>query len=408
MSFITINRIGGTKNGDGTITGGSITGTYNGTSFGVSFSQGRWDAMQEIKAKANAAQSMDELHLIFEEFGPLTHESYKELAETKSPYLHVNPATNRFYLKYKNVVSKEPLPQVFVDRILESIEKGIDPKPLVKCWARFLRNPNYTHQKAELFAWYINQKYTNPNQIQKLLQEGLTVEKATEIATTYQTPVTDEGLICTYKVSREMTKKFLKDEDSETGVKKVDRFDYDVDEFTGLKKYKQPEHVEDRIFEPAVMHQGGDAFDLLEINGVPFMTDTHQIRVGKVHTLKDWKQVNCDDRQAGVKGLHCGNLDYIRCYQTDGTVTHEVLVDPMDIGAVVQDNTGALRVKSYMVWRSMAGVNRTLYHSATYGKLKDEEYAALVEAVVQKTRDEAIAAAQQAFEQKVDLIGDAG
>lgn len=102
------------------------------------------------------------------------------------------------------------------------------------------------------------------------------------------------------------------------------------------------------------------------------------------------------------------NLDYIRCYQSDGTVTHEVLIDPMDIGAVVQDNTGALRVKSYMVWRSFAGVNRGLYHSATYAKLKDDEYEALIQAVVQKTRDEAIAAAQEAYEQKVGLVGDAG
>src|SRR5688572_4429295 len=108
---ITVNRIGE-----------SITGTANGKSFGVSYSETRWNAMQEIKAKANVAQSMDELRSILEEFEPLTHESYKEVAETASPYLYVNAATNRFHLKYNREVSKEPLPQVFVDRILKMLE----------------------------------------------------------------------------------------------------------------------------------------------------------------------------------------------------------------------------------------------------------------------------------------------
>lgn len=405
MSFITVNRIGGTKQPDGSITGGAITGTYNGKSFGIQFSQERWDIMQQLKNRANAAQSMDELKGIFDEFEPLTHESYKELVETQSQYLQVNKATNRFFLKYNQVVSKEPLPTAFVDRILQSIEKGIDPKPLVKAWARFLRNPNYSSKKAELFAWYINQTYTNSNQVQKLISEGLAPEVATQIATTFQTPITEEGLICTYKVSKEITKKYVKDKDAEGGVKKEDRYDYDVDEDTGFKTYNEPESVEDRIFEPAVMHQTGDAFSLFEIDGTPFKADTHIIKVGKVHALKDWKQVNCDDRASGVKGLHCGNLDYIRCYQTEGTVTHEVLVDPMDIGAIVQDNTGALRVKSYMVWRSFVGVTKSLYHSATYAALKDSEYAALVADVVQRTRDEQIAAANEAFEQKVGLAG---
>lgn len=404
MSFITLNLIGGTIE-SGKQVGGAITGSANGKPFGVSYSEERWNAMQEVKSRANTAQSMDELKTILEEFEPLTHESYKEIVETKSPYLHVNPATNRFYLKYNRVISKEPLPQVFVDRILESVEKGIDPKPLVKCWARFLRNPNYSEAKANLFAWYINQKYTNPEQVQKLRQEGLTHEKATAIATSYQTPITDEGLICSYKVSLEITKKFVKaDDNSEDGVKQVGRYDYDVDEFTGLKTYKQPEHVEDRIFEPAVMHKGGDEFILSLLDGT-FMSKGHIIKVGMVHSLDSWDMVDCNDRHSGVKGLHIGNLDYIRCYQTDGTVTHQVLVDPMDIGAVVQDGTGAIRVKSYMVYASFAGVNRSLYHSATYGKLKDDEYAKLVEEVVAKTREEAIAAAMETFEQKADLVG---
>ena len=94
------------------------------------------------------------------------------------------------------------------------------------------------------------------------------------------------------------------------------------------------------------------------------------------------------------------NLDYIRSYQNEGTVTHYVFVDPMDIGAVVQDGTGALRVKSYMVYASFTGVNSGIYHSSTYGQLKDEEYAKMVEEAVAKSRDEA----QELAEQKSALV----
>jgi hypothetical protein len=102
------------------------------------------------------------------------------------------------------------------------------------------------------------------------------------------------------------------------------------------------------------------------------------------------------------------NLDYIRSYQSKGTITHYVFVDPMHIGAVVQDKTGALRVKQYMVYASFAGVTRSLYHSATYGKLTDKEYEDLVRDVVSKTRDEQISKLNEQYNAKLSLVGDGG
>lgn len=396
---ITLNRVG--EN--------TITGTVDGQAFGISYSKERWDAMDELRKAANNATSMDELKTILEQFKPLTHESYKEVIESKSPYLYVNGATNRFYLKYNGEKSTEPLPQEFVDRILESTEKNVDPRPVVKCWARFLRNPNYTAEKAQLFAQYINQKYTDFNMVDKFRKEGITDENAIAMSTTFQTPITDEGLICTYKVSKEITKKFTKDDTVEGGVKEQlrDGHDYEVDEFSGLKTYKTPEFVEDRVFEPAVMGQGKDPFSLFLLNGTLYSTG-HIIKVGYIHALDSWDKVDCRDNISCKPGLHCGNLDYIRSYQTEGTVTHYVLVDPMHVGAVVQDNTGALRVKQYMVYKSFVGANKNLYHSAPYGKLTDKEYETLIQEVVAKTRDEKISAAQAEFNNKSLLVGDGG
>lgn len=69
------------------------------------------------------------------------------------------------------------------------------------------------------------------------------------------------------------------------------------------------------------------------------------------------------------------NLDYIRGYQHSGTETHYTFVDPMHIGAVTDDGSGALRVKQYFTYDSFAGVTKSIYHSSTYAALCDEEWA---------------------------------
>lgn len=368
------------------LVGDMITGSVNGQQFGVSFDEQKYNQMLAIQAKANSVESMDELKAVIEEFLPLTQESYKDLVETKSPYIVVNKHTNKFYLKYGNAVSTKALPQIFVDKILKSIEKNIDVTPLIKCWVRFLRNPNYTDKKAKLFAEYIMTTYTNDNKVAELIsKQGLSTDVATAMATTTQVAVTQEGLLVCYKVSNEITKKFVKDEDTDGGVKQKDRYDYDVDEFTGLKKYKEPEFVEDRVFEPPIMGQDGDPFTCGDYEG-------HIIRVGQRHSLKDWTQVNCNDGHVGAPGLHVGGLRYIQGYQNDGTVTHNIFVDPMDIGAIVglgYGNDGAMRVLRYFVHSSYAGANKNIYHSSKYAAWTDAQYAEMVKEVVEKTKAKA-------------------
>lgn len=362
--------------------GDYITGSVNGRPFGVSFDEGKYQSMLSLQKRAEEAASMDELKALIEEFQPLTQESYKELVETATPYILVNRHTNKFYLKYGEKASSKPLPQVFVDRILKSVEKNIDIAPLIKCWARFLRNPNYTDKKAKLFAEYIAAPYTNDQHLAELeSKQGLSREVARAMATTNQVAITQEGLLVCYKVSLEVTKKFVKDQEAEDGVKKVDRYDFEVDEFTGLKKYQEPEFVEDRVFEPPIMGQGGDAFSCGDYSG-------HIIRVGQVHSLPDWSYVDTADDVAGRKGLHVGGLRYIQGYQNEGTVTHNIFVDPMDIGAIVglgYGNDGAMRVLRYFVHSSFAGVNRQIYHSSTYAQLTDAEYKKMIKEAVEKS-----------------------
>jgi hypothetical protein len=365
------------------VIGDNITGSVNGEQFGVSFDEQKYQMMLDLQTKSNKAQTVDELKAIIEEFKPLTEESYKELTESICPYIVVNKHTNQFFLKYGSTVSSHPLPRPFADRILKSVEKNVDIKPLIKCWVRFLRNPNYSAHKASLFAAYIDADYTNDQKVAELVsKKGLSEEVARARATTKQVAITQEGLLVVYKVSNEITKKFVKDSEADGGIKKVDRYDYEVDEFTGMKKYQEPEFVEDRVFEPPVMGQTGDAFSCGDYKG-------HIIRVGCRISLDNWGQVDTNDGRVGAPGLHVGGLRYIQGYQNDGTVTHNIFVDPMDIGAIVglgYGNDGAMRVLRYFVHSSFAGVNKTIYHSSEYAAWTDAQYAEMVKEVVEKAK----------------------
>lgn len=367
--------------------GDMITGSVNGQPFSVSYDEQKFEKMLELRDKADSVETMEEMHEIIKEFNVLSAESFKELVETASKYVMVNRHTNKYYLRWGGVVSRHPFPQVLVSKILKSLEKGIDIAPLVKCWARYLRpakgKPEYSQKGAELFAEYINALYTDDKKVTELTtKEGLDIKVATEMATTPQVAITQEGLLVCYKVSTEITKKYVKNEEQDGGVKQVDRYDYEVDEFTGLKTYKEPDFVEDRVFEPAFMGQGGDAFLCGDKLG-------HIIRVGHTHQLESWDQVDCNNAVTARKGLHVGGLNYIQGYQKEGTVTHNVFVDPADIGAIVglgYGNDGAMRVRRYFVHSSFAGVNKNIYHSSKFAAMNDAEYDKFFQEIVEETK----------------------
>jgi hypothetical protein len=90
--------------------------------------------------------------------------------------------------------------------------------------------------------------------------------------------------------------------------------------------------------------------------------------------------------------LHFGGLKYISGY---GGEIHNVFVDPMHIGAVPDDETGAVRCLQYFVHSSLAGVNGSIYHSSTYAAMTDAEWDEMREEAVNAFRDEHIKLHQQ-------------
>jgi hypothetical protein len=379
--FISINRIGD-----------SITGSYGATTFGVTFTEEKWKAMSELEEASRNASTPDELNAIYEEFAKLTEESFKETIETEYPDLHVNAATGKFYLKVGDKVSSVAMPEGLVERIKDTVDKGLDATPVIKFWTRWLRNPILRRKDNEgrddfssRMVAYVNALFVDGDTMADLLEnKGVTPEIAKERASVYQVKITNEGLLCTYKVSTEITKRHAFDEHG--NPIQVDRYEKTIDPDTGIVSYNEPEHVEERLFEPAVQGRHGDAFYCEGVNG--FKEPDHFIRVGCTHRLPDWSYVNTNNHTSCVKGLHVGGLSYISGYQNStDAVTHNVFVDPMHVGAIPNchtDGDGAIRCLQYFVHSSFAGVNGSLYHSSEYAAKTDAQWIEMREEILKK------------------------
>lgn len=358
----------------------SIVGSVGEAPFSVPFSKELYDSLLEKAKAANEAETMEEYSKLCEEFTGMTKVS-EALITDKCENLVKSPKDGKYYLQSEGVVSSVPLPKELVERIHDSIDKGIDIAPIIKFWTRWLRNPILRKKtktgEAEEFskrlANFINLKYVHPEMRDNLIKEGYSQQVATERATMYQCKITQEGLLNGYKVSREILHKF----DPATG-EKVDRYQRTFNVDTGkIESEGLPSTVEDRLFEPAIMGKSGDAFYCEGANG--YKDPQHFIRVGCVHRLEDWSKVDTNDRHSCVPGLHVGGLYYIKGYSGE---IHNVFIDPMHIGAIPDDGSGAMRCLQYFVHSSLAGVNGSIYHSSKYAAKTDAEWAEMVKASV--------------------------
>lgn len=322
-----------------------------------------------------AAKNIEaEVRQLVEGQGNISTENFIETA--CKDHLVYNESKGTYHLKADNgkVISSIPLPHSLVDRILTSVEKGINPLPVVKAVIRFFRNPNLSKQKLLNFVNYLNYSLIDRVLVDKLISEGYNEAKAIEMASFLQTPITLEGLLCTYKVSREVKTKWALDENGKSV--QVARYGQSINELSGEITDEIPEFVEDRIFEPAVVGRNFDAFYCESmIPGVEFKVLDHIYKVGHVQYLESWKQVNCVDGTFGKGGLHLGNLNYISGYHQEGdTVVHNCFVDPMHIGGFTNQGEGAMRVKQLFIHSSKAGDNRGIYFSSKYAALGDVEW----------------------------------
>ena len=355
-----------------------ISGSYGDTPFCVDFDEKVYKQMQDLAEMANKAETVEQYEQVLKSFSPLTVMDYTKTVESQCEFIHINKGTGEFFLKHNGVVSSIPMPKALVDRIFESIDKGVSFDPLVKMWTRWLRNTILRRKTKKGFGMdfstrffnFVNMQYVHPKLKKELMEEhGLSEEAAEKRATMYQMKITNEGLLNGYKVSTEILEKY----NTETGEKEP-RYKRTFNPDTGeIDSDGLPENVEDRLFQPSVMGNGGDAFYCEGPNGYGG-TPQHFIKVGCTHRLASWDQVNTNDTRSCVKGLHVGGLKYISWYSGE---IHNVFIDPMHIGAVPDDEDGAIRCLQYFVHSSLAGVNGSMYHSSSYAAQTDEEWDAM-------------------------------
>ena len=326
--------------------------------------------LSDLAAQANFAKTYEDYEIYVREITELVEENgvnASALIKSKCDHIVQDLLTKEFFLTYgDDKISNIPMPQSLVDRIMDSIDKDIDFLPVIKLWTRFLRNPLLKEKGVDFanrFSDFVNMRYVHPANKAVYLEKGLAEDVATELATVYQIKITNEGLLNGYKVSKELLHSF----DIETG-EKVDRYKRTFNVDTGeIESEGLPQYIEDRVFEPAVMGNRGDAFYCGDNKG-------HHIKVGQTHSLESWDQVNTNDDQVCVPGLHIGGLRYIAWYAGE---IHNVFVDPMHIGAIPDSEDGAIRCLEYFVHSSLAGVNGSMYHSSTYASMTDAQWGIL-------------------------------
>lgn len=378
-----------------------ITGTVNGETFGINYNEEVYKKLQDLETAFDNSATVEEAKAVCEEFTALMSEDSSAKHKSDIPGL-VKGNDGYHYAEVNGKVIDIPVPSALVDRMRDSLDKDIDNTPLFKFWFRFLRNEKFRKlwlsgdkQEAIMFserlATYIDADYINEELVEKLMEEkGYSEEVAEQLATTKETKITKEGLICSYKVSKEITQKWEFDKDG--NKVQVDMYPVSkvIDPITGLVTYGDMDkgHNEDRWFKPAVMGDGGEEFYCGDKLG-------HVIKVGQVHKLQNgWDSINSNDNQSCTKGLHVGNITYIKGYQGCGTETHNTLIDPMHVGACPLDQTGAIRVLQYFTLDAFSGINKSIYHSSKYASITDAQFTEM---------KEEIAAAYDAKEAKADL-----
>jgi hypothetical protein len=351
--------------------GDCISVYLRGKDTSVTFNKDLYNRLCELARLCNEAETKEKLDTYVSEVLALLEEDSGKLEysnEFSDSGLMYNPVKRQYYFTGSEI----PVPSILIDRIRESYSKGIDYCPLIKCWKRFLRNPNIVNNPLliEHFVEYLGAIYVDPVKLGFYLDEGYSEKVAEELASTYEIKITSEGLLSCYKTSQEIEHVY---KESEEGIiVKVDkykkRFDIYTGEITGDNRDEY--ELEQRVFMPLIMGTGGEAFSCHLPGDKP--NYGHIIKIGHVHSLPSWESVNCNSRESAVKGLHVGNLSYIHNWGGD---IHICLVCPSKIGAICSwQSDQAMRVLEYYVYGSMVSVNHSIYHSSSYDPLVDGAY----------------------------------
>lgn len=342
----------------------NITGVVGNDKYTIPYSSEVHQQLLALENKFSNVETMEDAKVIITNAeGIISGISTEVQAEMYGDFLKFDPKSQKFFLHSNNVTSSIPLPNVLAEKVIEFKEKDLDFLPFVKAWMWFLKNPKFSVKKADYFAKYITTTFVDDEDRLKFIEEGYTNEKATEMATYNDVSITKNGLLSTYKYAQIKYHKF-----DPTSGDVVSRYTTTHDAETGEEQIALPENAEDFYLIPPIMGEGGDAYLCGPDMG-------HRIKVGAIHALASFDQINCQDGSFGGGGLHLGGRRYIVGYGGGDRLLLNAFVNPMHIGGFTDGGDGAMRVKEYFVHSAHFAPNKSFYNESTYLEHTNAQWA---------------------------------
>lgn len=353
-------------------------------SFSCEYSKEMLDQLKTLHDEFEAATTFNDQKEVAERVKNLMTVSKEEAFSEAFANLWLNTKTGKYHFRHGNVISKVEIPSLMVERMKEANDKGYGIEPLNKFFTNLLRSEAiqylggnlYNMQKhINLVCDYVCQTYVDPRLYNDAIEAGYSDEKAGELATTYETPISTHGLILGKKVVNPMysvkEKMWILDEDG--NKKLVDRQRTStIDEETGsvfTEEYPNSFN-EDWLFAPAI-YSNGEKFQTGDDKNI------YYYRVGKISTLPSWGSVNCNSNAQCVKGFHLGGHAYINSWESSHNVTLNCLVHPMMIGAISNSEHVMRCLEFYPVSiNTREENNRQIYFESDYLKSTDAQWEA--------------------------------
>lgn len=399
-----------------------ISGSVNGEMFNIPYTTDAYNALDTLKKEYVTLQTASEADDWTDNVLTIIEESKQDLLTEVCEFV-VKSSSGSYHITDGVEVSPIAIPRSVVSVIEESINKDLDPSPVIKAFTRFLDNPNISQEKAELFGTYITAIIVDKDNVTRLVEEeGFSVEAATNSSRYNDVMITEEGLLVTYKYADLITEGYVIEKQADGTTKAVkkpvfgkeeDTIDKHTGEITEGAIKGMPTNsdgidiVDDESVEflPPVKRETGDAFysksklgheihvgTLVELKGESSKDDTELALEEQV--AKGWKMVNCNDSVSCVKGLHVGGRQYVASYGwTEASHLLMCFVDPREIGAFVgcnqdqlEDRDGAIRVRSYYTYGAVKGRTAGLYHSSKYAAMSDAQWGTLRAAAIKNAQ----------------------
>ena len=374
-----------------------LTGKIGKETYSIEHSKEALEELKELSTLFNNAETYDDAQGILEDsldfIKTLKSTETSDLTAVLEDDLYFDKKARKYYIKHEEKMSIAPVHSFFVNKMVEANEKGVSPKPWLIFWVRLMRNELYINNptKVENMVTYLKALYVDSDASTKLQEEGYAVSMADKLSTFDQISITEQGILAAFKYVDLIDQKFIVETNEETGeqeIKKINKYkrELEVDPISGeitKDELVLPEIAEEFDFLPPIMGSSGDAFTCRDIDEpIKDAPLGHVVRVGKVHELTGFEQVNCDDATYGRQGLHLGGYYYVQGFGGKTAFLVDCLVAPEDIGAVADlsddsnNSEGAIRCKRYMVTGAHFAVSEGMYHPSTYAKMLDDEWAA--------------------------------